>query len=163
MQTTVKLQAPYEYSSFWVVMPILILIGTIIFFGIKFISNYMKKKKAEEENNKKEVIKPKDLTFTEIETLKGKYLDLLDELEMNLDEIGVRKAYQKLSTIIRGFVTEATNVNVNTLTLQEINPKTMPMLYALIQEYYAPEFSQNSESNLNNSILNTRKVIKQWN
>ena len=75
----------------------------------------------------------------------------------------IRAGYQELSIIIRTFVNEVTGIEVQNYALKEIKKLEMPLLYELIKEYYAPEFSENSLGDIENSINKTRKVIEKWN
>ena len=59
----------------------------------------------------------------------------LDKLSKEVEEnkVNSREAYQKLSTIIRYFVYEVTNIKVQNYTLKEIKKINRPILYELIQ------------------------------
>ena len=78
------------------------------------------------------------------------------------NNISIREAYQKLSSTIRYFVYEVTNIKVQNYTLQDIKKLDMPILYELVEEYYVPEFSEKSIGNIKLSIEKTRKVIEKW-
>lgn len=73
-----------------------------------------------------------------------------------------RKGYQLLSRLVRNFVKEYANVDVTTKTLAEIRSMGFPVLTALVEEYYAPEFSLDEEGNVLESIDKTIKAIKSW-
>jgi len=96
--------------------------------------------------------------------IKQKYIKILIDLEKKLDNnnISIREAYQKLSSAIRYFVYEVTNIKVQNYTLQDIKKLDMPILYELVEEYYVPEFSEKSIGNIKLSIEKTRKVIEKW-
>lgn len=158
MQVTTKLQGPFGYSSIYVAIPILIALATAAYFAYLKYQEYMKKKKEEE--YQEALLHPKPLTAFRIAEIKNRYLEELDKIEKQED---IRKAYQDLSALIRNFVSEISRKNVTNLTLKEIDKKEMPALYNLIAEYYKPEFSENSISNIKESIINTRKVIEEWN
>jgi hypothetical protein len=96
---------------------------------------------------------------------KQKYLNQLNEVaeKLNNEEISVRTAYHEISMIVRLFVYEVTNIKAHHCTLDDIKQLNMPTLYELIQEYYAPEFSEQSLGDFPSSLDRTRKVIEQWN
>jgi len=153
MQVSVKLNDMFSYS----VLPILIIIIVIITItGIIIILN--KPKKA----NKLEIKPP---SYKNLISIKNTYLNEITILLNNLNNNSItsRRAYQTLSLIIRGFVYEATNIQVMNCTLKDIASLNIPILYELVREYYEPEFSKNTKGNIVNSINKTKEVIEKWN
>ena len=112
----------------------------------------------------KVVIKPNTLSYNDTLNIKKKYLLQLDNLvkEVNDNSINVRKAYQKLSKLIRNYIFETTGIKVQNYTLSEIEKVNMPSLYELVKEFYNPEFSISSSGNILESISKTRVVIEKW-
>lgn len=155
MQTTVNLQDPFSYSIF----PILLVIALLLVLTIYFIMRSKKNNKQE-----KEIPILKKVSEKDQESIKEKYLKELKQIESKLkkEEITTRIAYQNMSIVIRSFVYEMTNITVQNYTLREIKKIGMPILYELVKEYYVPEFSKYSRSNVASSIEKTRKVIEQW-
>lgn len=153
MQTSVNLQEPFSYSIWYIFIILIFLIVLTIYL--------LKKKKIKQKNHIPEI---KEMDIKEIEIIKQKYVRNLNELQSKLEnnKISIRKAYQSLSTYIRYFVYEVTNIRVQNYTLSEIKEIDMPILYELIQEYYTPEFSEYSFGNVKESIEKTRKVIEKW-
>lgn len=154
MQITVKLQEAFSYS----ILPSLILLGLIVLLTIYFIWSKKNSKKTEE---KEIVIKE---VKKDVNKIKEKYLKKLENLETKINEkkISIRGTYQNLSSIIRLFVYEVTNIKVQNCTLREIDKLNMPNLTRLIEEYYAPEFAEHSLGNIKSSLEKTRKVIEKW-
>ncbi len=155
MQTSVNLQPPFSYSIYPIIVIIVILAG----IGIYLLLTRRKNPVVQEEMQIKE-IEPKDLNH-----IKHKYIKRINIIEERLmkNKITVRAAYQGLSTIIRYFVYEVTNIKVQNCTLKDIEKLKMPVLSQLIQEYYAPEFAEKSIGNIKASLEKTRKVIEKWN
>ena len=151
MQVTTELRPLFSYSFIPIIF-LLILIALTI-----FINKYLKKKEIQE---KLIIPNPKDLLI-----IKRKYLAKINELLNNFHnkKITNRKAYQELSSLIRNFIYEATNIKVQNYTLKEISLLNMPILYQLVSEYYDPEFSKISKGNIIISIDKTRMVIEKWN
>lgn len=151
MQVPTELRPMLSYS-FYIIILILILI-ILIFIATK----YNKKK-----NIKETIIipKPKDLSV-----IKKNYLLKLQSLIKDVEEekISNRKAYLLLSSLIRNFIHEATNIKVQNYTLKDIQTADMPILYELVSEYYNPEFSRISVGNIISSINKTKMVIEKWN
>ena len=77
-------------------------------------------------------------------------------------KISIRRAYQRVSKIIRYFVHEVTGIKVQNYTLVEIRKLKINQLTELIEEYYVHEFSKKSIGNINESIDKARKVIVRW-
>ena len=155
MRISVELQDCFSYSYY----PIFIIIGLLVVLTIYFIATRKKKNKEEK------VIEIKEVKKEDINSIKKKYLKKIESVEekLNNKKMSIRSAYQNLSSIIRYFVFEVTNIKVQNCTLREIEKLNMPMLTELIEEYYAPEFSKHSLGNIKSSLEKTRKVIEKWN
>ena len=158
MQTSVKLQDPFSYSIY----PVLIILVLLVLLTVYIIIKYRRKNKIPKNI---EETKIKEIDEKDIIKIKEKYLKKLQTVEekLNSNKISVRHAYQMLSAIIRYFVFEVTNIKVQNYILREIEKLKMPALTELIEEYYAPEFAEYSLGNIKASIEKTRKVIEKWN
>jgi LPS O-antigen subunit length determinant protein (WzzB/FepE family) len=152
MQTTVKLQEPFSYS----IWPV-ILFAIFFVFCLLFLLLFSRKKKQ-----KIVVVAPPK---EEKKSIQEKYLQEIQSLKILIEkkEISNRAAYQKLSSIIRTFIFEMTKIKVQNYTLEELKQVPIPVLYELIQEYYHPEFAEISEGNIFSSLEKTKEVIQKWN
>lgn len=151
MQVTTELKPPFSYSFIYIIIFTILII--LILFLIK------NKKRGKIQSN---IIIPK---HEDLLTIKNKYLSKIQKLidDYNNKSITSRKAYQSLSSIIRNFIYEATNIKVQNYTLKDISSINMPVLYELVSEYYDPEFAKFSKGDIISSIDRTRKVIEKWN
>ena len=77
-------------------------------------------------------------------------------------EINSRIAYQRMSKVIRHFVYDMTGVQVQKFTLYEIRQIKMPLLTRLIEDYYVPEFAEETVADAIRSLEGTRRVIERW-
>ncbi len=156
MQISVKLQDMFSYSIYYIFIVFILVFA----FTIYFIATRKRKTKDIEEEIVVKKAETKDLN-----TIKNKYIKKIENLEekLNNKKISIRVAYQNLSSIIRYFVYEVTNIKVQNYTLREIERLKMLELSELIKEYYAPEFAKHSLGNIKESISKTRKVIEKWN
>lgn len=157
MQVSVDLQPPFSYSIYYITFCLLILLIVTIYIIVRKILSYNKKDKV------LNIIKENKIL--NINEIRSKYLKKLDKVENKIDnnKISIREAYQNISSIIRHFVYEVTNIKVQKYTLNEIKKLDMPKLYELMIEYYEPEFAKNSIGDVKASIFKTRKVIEKWN
>ncbi len=99
--------------------------------------------------------------------LKNEYAQKLQKLaqEYNSGEKNKREAYQRLSLLIRGFVHEATGINVENYTKIEIKKLGMPQLDRLMAEYYVPEFAEDERAKHKDFIASCNAalgVIGSW-
>lgn len=96
--------------------------------------------------------------------VKNRYLEQVDVIlnEFKSNNIDNRQVYYKLSILIRQFVFEMTNINVNYYTLSDIEKLNIPVLYELLYEFYIFEFSKISQGNVLSSIKKTKDVIFRW-
>jgi len=152
MQTGVELQEPFSYSLIPIILLFLIL---FLPFIIRLFKKYFIK------NNSNYVVN----NYSDLNVIKLKYLNKLDELERMLDSNNItnRKAFQELSLLIRSFIKEITGLDVTTCVLSDIRKMNIPVVYELIEEYYSPEFAKISKGNIRSSISKTRGVIYRWN
>lgn len=152
MQTGVELQEPFSYSLIPIILLFLIL---FLPFIIRLFKKYFIK------NNSNYVVN----NYSDLNVIKLKYLNKLDELERMLDsnDITNRKAFQELSLLIRSFIKEISGLDVTTCVLSDIRKMNIPVVYELIEEYYSPEFAKISKGNIRSSISKTRGVIYRWN
>lgn len=108
---------------------------------------------------------PRMASENKVRAAKEKYNRLLMDLEARYEmgKVNEKEAYQELSKYIRHFVHDVTGIKVQNYTLEDIGRLNMPMLYYLIAECYAPEFSADASGNLGESIRKAREVIYGWN
>ena len=149
MQTKVDLNSPYSYN----ILPLIIVFLIIILLAIISLILYFKKKP------KKKITMPKDIL-----SIKNNYFNKLNKLENDFDnnKISSRKAYQKLSILIRSFVYEAFDINVKNNTLTDIKKLGIKPLEKLIEMYYSPEFSYSFEGDFKDAIKKTKKELETW-
>ena len=153
MQTLAELQPPFSYS----ISPIIIIVAFLILMTIYFFID--KKREI------KKLPEVKEINLKDLNVIKRKYIKKLEEVnnKLNSNSISTRIAYQSISSIVRVFVYEVTNIEVQNYTLREIKRLKMPILHELIEEYYIPSFSLDSLGDINSSLEKTRKVIERWN
>lgn len=153
MQITSDLRPMFSYSLL-----------TILFFLILILLNLffiLKKDNRKEKQSIPTIIQP---TYQDKESIKNKFLKEIDLLKKQLEEnkLTTRKAYQRLSVIIRTFIFQMTSIKIQNYTLEEIRKIDLPVITTLIEEYYDPEFSIKTEGNIKESIDKTRQVIQTW-
>ena len=151
MQWDADLIPPFSYSNIGLWIFLIGIITIILMVLLIKISKMVKENKSVE--------KPID-----INKIKNNYLRRIDILinNVNSNTITERKAYNELSLIIREFIFKTTKIDVLKYTLADAKASNNKELVELLNEYYEPEFSREGKGNLNISIENTRKVIKEW-
>jgi len=164
METTVTLQPPFEYGI-WVlvVFSILLVVGiaATVIAVIKIKNTFTV---ADREKLKNAYQKPRQI---DLYSAKRKYTLQIQQLiaDFKQNRISKRDGYQRLSLIIRGFVFEATNIDVTKCTLRDLKALKLANLDALIEEYYVPEFGEDVRANGMNLEFSCNKamgVIKAW-
>lgn len=158
MHINLSLQRLFSYSNF-----IIVFLSIVTFFVAKKL-DLIKFKLFKRKKQKKKAINIVEQKRIDVSSIKSKYLNMIDILLNNVDnnKIDTRKAYQELSALIRNFVFEVTNINVQNYTLEDIKNANIPILYDLVSDYYNPEFSYQSLGNIRNSIVKAREVIEKW-
>ena len=157
METTVELQAPFQYMIIWPILAVILLAAAI------FMQVYFRKKLGDRLKKEKQ-IRLKKITEATLEGKKKKYIGELVYIERDLmnRRITVRQAYQKMSLCIRMFVRNVIGINVERYTLTAIRAVNIPQLTELVKEYYEPEFARETRTDARQSILKTRMLIEGW-
>ncbi|MBR5336971.1 MAG: hypothetical protein IK152_03210 [Lachnospiraceae bacterium] len=161
METTVTLQAPFEYDL-WVIILGIVLIALSLLLFVRIIISIRKREK------KSRIIPEyKPATPMEVYGARDRAISRIQRIMDDFREkrITKREGYQKLSLVIRSFVHDTTGINVEVRTLEEIKTLGMPGLNALIEEYYMPEFAEDGKADntgLWASCNKTIGVIQAW-
>ncbi|MDO4187348.1 MAG: hypothetical protein Q4D29_00015 [Lachnospiraceae bacterium] len=157
MPTTVNLQGTVSYG----LIPIWILFIILISPLLKRI--YEKKRRKKEEKKAMATAMPKVKKVPP--SVKERYIEQLDGILLDYKEgkRDKRDSYQLLSFFLREFFNEYTGIDVTRKTLAEIRGVANPVLISLIEEFYACEFAPDADGDIEKSITNTIKKIKQWN
>lgn len=165
MVTTVKLQSPFEYS-WWVILIAAVLgfiaLTAIVFFILKAFSLLKKKKEAPKPAAKKIIMSPDMISRVKTQYI-GKVQSLLSSYERN--QVEKREAYQQLSALIREFVHEVTGINVENFTIKEVKAFGIKKLDVLMEEYYVPEFAEDEKAQDKDFLQSCNRamgVIKAW-
>lgn len=159
MKTSVKLQEPFSYAIWPVIVVGVIFAGYVIYLFVRKRMESAKHKKATEG----QVVRQQ--TKKDIAKIKLRYIEKLEKIKSSLynKELTTREAYQRMSMCIRKFVYEVTGIKVQNYTLEDIRQLNMPVLEELIMEYYIPEFAIESIDNSVESIEKTKRAIEKWN
>lgn len=160
--TSVQLQQPFSYAWWpWTVLGLL-LIGSAIWYLVWNLIKISRRKA--EEKRRLEALREKAPERIPLEVLKGKYMNLIFQLETKLmnGQINNRDAYTELSSIFRTFVFEATGIEAHKYTLYDIQGLNIPIVYNLVDNYYSPEFAENNPGNIRESIEITKGAVSRW-
>ena len=135
-----------------------------VFLAIRIIMFFLGLLKEKRNHGNSPVKTPPRRELLEI---KKQYIFSLQTLLKKYDSgnMGKRDAYQKMSLLIRGFVHEATGINVENHTKLEIRGCGLKNLDMLMEEYYIPEFAEDEKARNNDfkaSCNKTLGVIKAW-
>lgn len=100
-------------------------------------------------------------------TLKKVYQKQLRELkkQVEINKITERMAFQRLSVLVRAFVSDYTGEDITTKTLADLKRIDRPgfaLLIERIERYYEPEFGTDSAVNLSEELEEAKRFIKQW-
>lgn len=158
MQISVELQESFSYS----VIPLLVLIIIVCILTYNIIHT---KRDKTTKQNKIQIVKIPEKNIKNIPVIKNKYLEQLEDIENKYksNKIELRKAYQMISSSIRMFIFEVTDIQTQNYTLEEIKKIDMPILYELVEEYYEPEFAAKSVGDFKEATNKARRIIEKWN
>lgn len=159
MDITVKLQNPFSYALWPIILLGVIVLGIIVTLMILKLNIKPKKKPAPKNEQ------PKKVQTVDVNRIRMFYLMQLDELEKAFrnEKLSIREAYQNMSRIVRQFVQERTGIQADSYTLNDIKKLNIPKLEALISEFYSPEFSVKSQGDVFAALEKSRRIIEEWN
>lgn len=165
--TNVELQGPLSFARWPMIVLGAVLGAALLYAAVRILIHYIKiwaenKKKLEEAKKQAELEKPKVLG---IDVIKANYLAQIESLsaEYAQGKLESRAAYEKLSSIFRNFVYEATGTPAHKYTLYDIKGLNNQVIYNLVNNYYTPEFARNEKGNIMESIEITKRAVSQWN
>lgn len=161
METSVNLQDPFSYSM-WPIVLVEVILISLTFTIIILVINGKKKREVKKIEPKQPLNVDAKKSKTDV---KGTYLRKIEAIEMKYrsGELSKRACYQELSGCVREFVYMVTGVNVTTCTLMDIQGLKMPNLEMLITNYYHPEFAKNTEYEVEQAIMEAKRVVNTWN
>lgn len=159
MDITVKLQNPFSYALWPIILLGVIVLGIIVTLMILKLNIKPKKKPAPKNEQ------PQKVQTVDVNRIRMFYLMQLDELEKAFrnEKLSIREAYQNMSRIVRQFVQERTGIQADSYTLNDIKKLNIPKLEALISEFYSPEFSVKSQGDVFAALEKSRRIIEEWN
>ena len=163
MVTTVTLQPPFEYY-WWVILIAAILAAAAIAIVLYVLNKYFHIFSKLFSKPKSQIKTPPSKLLYQI---KEDYIGQLQQLSLayGSKSMDKRTAYQRLSLLIRGFVKEATGINVENYTKAEIKAFGIRHLDNLMEEYYVPEFAEEERASgrdFVNSCNIALGVIRTW-
>ncbi len=156
VEFSVKMQQELMMSSGWMILGgVILLVSALLFVMICVFKRAPKKKKPE---------KPKVLNKPQAFYIREKALLSIDKISFELagSAIDTRESYQRLSMVMRTFVSEMTGRNVTALTLSELKKMGLGSLAGLIENCYAPEFALKTQADFKTDAEKAKWMVKTW-
>ena len=156
VEFSVNMQPELGMSPGWIILGGAILLVSAILFALVFI--YKKAPKTVKPKAPKPVSKPTSFY------IRQKALISIDKVAFDLSKSGIdtRESYQRLSMIMRTFVSEMTGRNFTSLTLSELKKMGLGSLAGLIENCYAPEFALKTEADFKSDAEKAKWMVKTW-
>ena len=87
-------------------------------------------------------LRPQQGAVVDLVALKQKYLALISEVEVQAQQAQItpRQTHQRLSTLVRQFVFDASGFRAQIMTLSDLEKSRYPAVKEVIQKYYPGEF-----------------------
>lgn len=154
MPTKIELRGPVDGTPIFVIVAAVLLL--VFWFVFLLLRTTKKVKKVE--------AKPEPLIQTDFSVYQKSALEQIGALEKQWKSQAIdgREAHQKMSMILREYVDSVMGTKTKYMALHELRTLGRDDLTKLIEEYYEPEFSEQSQKDVSASIQNTIKVIKAW-
>ena len=167
---TVELQPPFSFWTGWLAAGLVLLVAAAVLWFVfwRRLRDRLRDPAA------LQIRRPSEADMMRIrQQALAELTDL--EKEYRVGRVSVRETSQRLSGLVRGFVGDMTGIPVQEYTLSDIRRLRMPVLTALVQEYYVPEFADYDETSgldaggrgisremVLQSLFRTRKAIERW-
>ena len=140
----------------WIILGVVILfISVALFVVIRVYKKAPKKVKPQA---------PKPMNRPQHFYVRQKALISIDKVSFDLSRSGIdtRESYQRLSMIMRTFVSDMTGRNFTTLTLSELKSMGLGSLAGLIENCYAPEFALKTQADFKTDAEKAKWMVKTW-
>lgn len=157
MEFTVSRRPELMMEPVWLLVGAAILAVSLIFFFMLFKYRIRHRKRI-----KKAARPPKKIG---VAFAREKALHSIDNIIQDLSHsrIDIRESYQRLSMIMRIFVTDVSGRDVTSLTLSELKSSDLKKLAKLIEKWYAPEFAMKTRADFINDAKQAKNVVETWN
>ena len=157
MEFTVSRRPELMMEPVWLLVGAAILAVSLIFFFMLCKYRIRHRKRS-----KKAARPPKKIGAA---FAREKALHSIDNIIQDLSHsrIDIRESYQRLSMIMRIFVTDISGRDVTSLTLSELKSSDLKKLAKLIEKWYAPEFAMKTRADFINDAKQAKNVVETWN
>jgi hypothetical protein len=100
----------------------------------------------------------------ELGVLQRKYAGLIDEVgaEHRSGRLTERQVASRLSLLLRFFVSEASGVEAQVMTLSDLRHAHLPTVTGAVEQYYPPAFRPESPSDAEAAVATAREVVLSW-
>lgn len=100
----------------------------------------------------------------DVRSVKQKYLDLVDEVasEHVEGELDPRELSQRLSLVLRFFAHEASGIEAEVMTLEDMRHAQVPLVPGAVERYYPSSFMRKAKTDPEEAIEMARRVVATW-
>lgn len=149
-----EFSGPVDYSPLWVWLAI----GAVILVGLYYLGVWAWSVSGH----------PKPAPSGDPVTARSHAFSELDRIgaQVAAGELTERAAYQQMSVVVRGFVSEVTGLPTHTMALADLRIIGIPHLAETIALMYPPEFGpgdDEAEEPLPATLDRARKLVARWN
>lgn len=90
-----------------------------------------------------------------------RYAHLIDEIEhaYALQQLTVREAHQRLSSVVRAYAHESSGYPASAMTLSELRQLDLPRLSSAIERFYPAEFGAAAHGSVADAVMDARRVV----
>lgn len=146
-----ELYRPVRYQGYWLPLGIALLVLVAAWYGWVFWTTRTRRPRA----------RPRDLAG-----IRSRYHERIAEVgrQSRLGAMPPRTAHQRLSELVRGFVSEASPVPARSMTLRELHaagaahPEMHPVAEA-VGAFYPPEFDVDSGDDPAGAVVIAHQVV----
>ncbi len=158
MEFTVNRQPELMMDPVWLLTGAILLAVSAVFFVMLPGLKIKHTNKAKVQHTPPAGRQPREL-------IKARTVQAIDKIlfDLSRSDIDIRESYQRLSMIMRNFVTDYTGKDVTSLTLSELKMAGDKRFVKLVEKWYAPEFAMKTKADFRNDAEQAKRVVKTWN
>jgi hypothetical protein len=100
----------------------------------------------------------------DLRQLRVRYASLIDEVEAEYraGRLAERAVNGRLSLLVRFFASEASGVDAQVMTLQDLRTASIPQVTGAVEGYYPPAFQQAYSGDPAAAVARAREVVTTW-
>ncbi|MGO1391903.1 hypothetical protein [Agrococcus casei] len=148
------LYGPFAYWPWWAVGALILAVLVVLYAGLWIFGR------------PRGILEPPPPPPKQVDvrTVKQKYIDMIGEVSVEHQggEMTPRELSQRLSLVLRFFAHEASGVEAEVMTLEDLRDAQVPLIPHAVEQYYPSSFMRQAKQDPDMAIETARRVVSTW-